>query len=258
MDSLFETLEFDQIKPHLANHCLSPLGRERCLDISFFASISPLKIALDQTTEMRDLYDFDQPPPVDDVTDLRPLLKKIRLIGSQLFIEEFVDVVRFLQVIRYLDAFFKARLDRIPQLSKITSELIAIEPLEKQIHSCIDADTMEVKSSASPELNSIRRSIERTLASARKKMEAKLKNLAAQGVLQENVISVRNDRLVLVIKEEYKRKIKGLVHDRSATGASLFVEPLDVIEDNNRVREFCVVSNKKSTFWGVGVKNNPI
>ena len=245
MDSLFETLEFNQIKERLANHCLSPLGRERCLDIQFFDSLSPLKTALLQTTEVRDLYDFDQAPPVDEVADVRPMLKKVRIIGSLLHIEEFVELVRFLQVIRYLDTFFKSRLDRIPQLSKITSELIALNSLEKRIHACIDTDIMEVKSSASPELSSIRKGIERTLASARRKMESKLKSLSAQGVLQENLISMRNDRLVLVIKEEYKRKIKGLVHDRSATGASLFIEPLDVVEDNNRVRELVAEERKE-------------
>jgi len=64
-------------------------------------------------------------------------------------------------------------------------------------------------------------------------------------VLQENIISVRNDRLVLVVKEEFRKKIKGLVHDRSATGASLFIEPLDVVEDNNRVRELYAEEKKE-------------
>lgn len=237
MNSLFETLEFDQIKARLAGHCVSQFGRERADDIRLFSAPAPLKTALDQTTELRDLSDYDQPPPIENVADLRTMLKKVRLQGSLLRIDEFVELLKFLQVIRNLHGYFRSRRERIPQLSKITSELVSIESLEKQIRACIDSDTQEVKSSAGPTLSSIRKNIERTKAAARHKMESKLKSLAAQGVLQENIISVRNDRLVLVIKEEFKRKIKGLVHDRSATGASLFIEPLDVVDDNNRVRE---------------------
>ena len=245
MDSLFETLEYSSIKERLANLCASPFGRERCDHIQFFTSSAPLKIALQQTSELLDLYDYDQPPPVEETVDIRPLLKNARIAGSLLRIEEFVNLVRFLELIRRLDVFFRARLPRIPQLAAVTSELISLQSLEKRIHSCIDVDALEVKNSASPELSRIRKSIERTQAAARKKMEARLRELSAQGVLQENIISVRNDRLVLVVKEEFRKKIKGLVHDRSATGASLFIEPLDVVEDNNRVRELYAEEKKE-------------
>lgn len=245
MNSLIETLEFDQIKARLADSCVSPLGRERAEAVQFFDDPAPLKTALDQTSELRDLYDYDQPPPIEEVADLRAMLKKVHLQGSLLRIDEFVELQRFLYVIRMLNGYFNSRRERIPQLSKITSEFISIESLEKRIGACIDSDRQEVKSSASPALSSIRKNIARTKAAARHKMESRLKSLSEQGMLQENIISVRNDRLVLVIKEEYKRIVKGLVHDRSATGASLFIEPLDVVDDNNRVRELVAEENRE-------------
>jgi DNA mismatch repair protein MutS2 len=114
---------------------------------------------------------------------------------------------------------------------------VPLKELENSIAKCIDTAALDVKSNATPELSSIRKSIERAQVSARKKMEAMLKSYGDQGLLQENVISVRGGRLVLVVKDEHRRKVKGLVHDQSATGSSYFIEPLSVVDDNNRVRE---------------------
>ncbi len=237
LDSLYQTLEFDVLLRRLADLAISPHGRERILNIQPVSELSILKIAHEQTTELRDIMDYDQIPPMDDAGDMFSILKRVRVIGSMLQPDECARVAKFLYTIRQLDTFFKERMEKIPNLAQITSHFVALKSLEQEITKCVDVDTLDIKNSASSELALLRKSIERAQGSARRKMESKLKALSAQGYLQENVISVRNGRLVLVVKDEYRRKVKGLVHDQSATGSSYFIEPLEVVDDNNRIRE---------------------
>jgi DNA mismatch repair protein MutS2 len=236
LKKLFETLEFDQIIDRVADLTVSILGRERVLALSPTDAIN-LSDELTKTTEMRDLLDFHQPPPLDDVADLRPLLKKARLIGSMLTAEECAHTLAFLAIIRRLRNYFSTAEENLPTLRMVTSGLTPLKTLEDQLLKCIDPSTFEVKDGASPALASVRRNIDRAQTAARRKMEARMKTLAGEGYLQENLIAVRNGRMVLVVKDEFKRKVKGLVHDQSSTGSSFFIEPLEVVEDNNRVRE---------------------
>ncbi len=138
---------------------------------------------------------------------------------------------------RRLHLYFASRREKTPHLNVIAARIQPREALEKEIRRCIDENTLLVKDDASPELASLRKQLSRAQNHARQKMEAMLRSLAGQGVLQENLITVRNGRLVLMVKEEYKRKVRGLVLDQSASGSSLFVEPLESLEDNNRIRE---------------------
>lgn len=236
MKKLFETLEFDQIIDRLAELAVSTLGRERIFALIPTDAIQLLD-ELKKTSEMRDLLDYHQPPPLDDVADLRPVLKKARLIGSMLTAEECAHIFIFLAIIRRLRSYFSAAEANLPTLRTVTSGLTPLKTLEDQLFKCIDPSTFEVKDGASPALASVRKNIDRAQTAARRKMESRMKALAGEGWLQENLIAVRNGRMVLVVKDEFKRKVKGLVHDQSSTGSSFFIEPLEVVEDNNRVRE---------------------
>lgn len=195
-------------------------------------------------TEFRSLVDYDQSPPLDEIADIRPVLRKSRVISSMLQPDELAHLLHFLLIIRRLAAYFADR-SGIPTLKLVTSELMPRKNLEEKIDACIDLVTREVKNSASRELASIRKNIERAHLSARKKMETLQKNYSERGMLQENLISVRNGRLVLVVKDEFRRQVKGLVHDQSATGSSFFIEPLSVVEDNNRIRELQAEEQKE-------------
>ena len=234
--SLYETLEFDILREHLANLAVSYLGRDRAHNIRPLTTFEEISTSLTQITELRQIIDYDQQPPFEGIAELHPILKKCRVVGSGLQPEEIVYLLRFLVIIRRLSAYFADK-EGIPTLREKTSNLTPQKNLEKRIDACIDSATYDVKNSASPELASIRKNIERAHVSARKKMDSLLKSYSERGLLQENLISVRNGRLVLVVKDEYRRKVKGLVHDQSATGSSFFIEPLSVVEDNNRIRE---------------------
>ncbi len=237
MISTFQTLEFDRVREKLAECASSELGHERALVVEPLSDENLLAERMAQTTEMRDLLDYDQALPIDGIHDLRPQVRSLRIGGSYLSPEELMPVLRTLAAVRRLRLYFVSRSEKIPCLTRIAEQLEPREAVEKEIRRCIDENTLVVKDEASPELAGVRKQLARAQSHARQRMESMLRTLAGQGVLQENLITVRNGRLVLMVKEEYKRKVRGLVLDQSASGSSLFVEPIESVEDNNRIRE---------------------
>ena len=237
MQTVLQVLEYDRVLEKLAGHANSILGAELCLAVRPMDDVPALRASLAQTTELRAILDFDQAVPFSSFPDLRPVLKKLAVIGSSLSAESLVAVGQTCQLVRRLSRYFAGREEKIPHLKALTAELLPLEKLEKEISRCIDEDSFDIRDEASEALASIRRQIIRAQANTRRKMEGMVKSFSSQGVLQENLITMRNGRMVLVIKDEYKRKVQGLVHDRSASGLSYFIEPFETVEDNNRVRE---------------------
>ncbi len=235
LESLYRTLEFDQLLERFRGLTVSPPARERVDEVRPLPTAEAAEAAA-RYAEMYDLLQYQTPPPLEEIGDLRPLIKRARIIGSRITVEEAAELLKFLGLIRRLHRYF-SEAENLTALETVAVNLTPVRPLEERLHQCIDPDTLEVKDSASSELAALRKSIERAAASARRKMEERLRLLASEGVLQENVIAVRNGRLVLMVKDEFRRRVKGLVHDRSASGSSCFIEPLEVVEDNNRIRE---------------------
>ncbi len=245
MDVVLQTLEFDHIRERLSTFAASPLGEELAGLVHPINDITFLEETLTQTTELRNLVDFDQPIPIDGISDIRPSLKKTKIAGSILSAVELSRVAETLAVARRLHKYFSSRKEKIITLNKLTTQLVPAKEVENEIARCIDAVSGEVKDNASPALARIRKQLSHAQVSARRKIESLLKSFSGRGMLQENVISVREGRLVLMVKEEFKRKVSGLVHDRSSSGSSLFIEPLETLEDNNRIRELLAEEQKE-------------
>jgi len=236
LQNLFETLEFDHILHQLSSLTVTSLGRERIKDLQPQLELNSLEESLSVVTELRRIIDFES-IPLEPLDDIRPALKRTRIEAHVLNIEECIQIYRFCRAVRILDLFFKQRDESLPILVKLISGFRPLKPIEDSILTCIDLESLEIKDTASKELATIRKQIRQTTSSTRRKIESKLKTLAQSGMLQENVISVRNERFVLVVKSQFVRKVKGLVHDQSATGSSFFIEPMEIVEDNNRIRE---------------------
>lgn len=245
MEQAFESLEFNKICEKIAACAVSEPGKELALQIKPEFDHIILQKKFNQVTELRDILDYDQFPPIDGIRDIRPTLKKARLAASLLGISELGLIVRNLSVVRQLQQFFSSRLEKIPHLEEITAQLQALPAIEKEINRCIDVEANQVKDAASPELASIRSQINHAQTTVRRKIESRLRQYSEQGLLQENVISMRDGRFVLIVKDEYKRKIKGLVHGQSSSGSSFFIEPIDVFEDNNRIRELQTLEQRE-------------
>jgi len=244
-ESVLEILEFYRIKDYLADLTTSVLGRERVEQIAPFFKQAEIELALQEVSELKDLLDYDQSLPISGIVDIRNQLRKSEIAGNFISQSELVDVAETLAVVRRLADYFSSRYEHCPTLKRITDGLEPQQHIEAEISRCIDPDTREVKDNASPALAKLRREIDSVQEQARKKLDAIIRKLTGQNVLQDDVIAYRGGRFVLVVKEEQRRKVKGLVHDRSASGASLFVEPLESLELNNRARELRLREEKE-------------
>ncbi len=235
-EDVFVTLELDKIIDHLVHLPVSSLGTKLIQKLYPSKDLQLIKKQLSQVTELREILDFDDPFPLSGLIDISDALKNIMLEGTFLSPEYLYKIFSTLEVGRKIKIYFNEREDKYLHLSKIAGSVQIFWALEKEISRCIDKSTFEVFDHASPELNRIRRSIQVQEEQIRKRLEAMLKTFSGKGYLQENLIAVRNERLVLMVKDESRGKVKGLVHDQSATGATLFVEPLETLELNNKIR----------------------
>ncbi|MDZ7333478.1 MAG: endonuclease MutS2 [candidate division KSB1 bacterium] len=232
----FSTLEFDRILDHLSQLAITPAGREQILQLHPLSDLSTINRLLSEVTELRDILDFDDPLPLSDLQDIRSCLRKAQIIGNFLTPEELIRVLSTCQVARKINDYFRERKEKYPHLSIIVNQIISFPSLEKAIARCIDPSTMEILDSASPQLNRLRRAIETQEQRIRKRLESLVGELSRNGYLQENLIAVRDGSLVLMVKSEHRGRVKGLIHDQSATGSTLFIEPFETLELNNQVR----------------------
>jgi len=234
--NIFSTLEFDKIVDYIAQLAVSSSGKELVLQSQPLNDLTLINQHLTEVTELRDILDFDDPFPLSGLQDITPALKKSQLAGNFLLPDEFCKVVQTLEVARKVNKYFGDRKEKYPQLSQIVNQIFSFKGIEKEITRCINVSNFEIFDHASPNLNRIRRSIEIHEQRIRKKLEEMVTNLSRKGYLQENLVVVRDGRLVLMVKDEHRNRVKGLIHDQSSTGSTLFIEPFETLELNNQIR----------------------
>lgn len=234
--SIFSILEFDKVVDYLARLTLSSLGKELVLQIQPHSNLTLIHKHLNEVTELKDILDFDDPFPLSGLQDITSALKKARIAGNFLLPDEFGNVVQTLEVARKMNEYFRERKEKYPLLTQIINQTCSFREIEKEITRCIDISSFKLVDNASPNLNRIRRSIEIHEQRIRKKLDEMATNLSRQGYLQENLVVVRDGRLVLMVKDEHQKKVKGLIHDQSSTGSTLFIEPFETLDLNNQIR----------------------
>ncbi|MDZ7264207.1 MAG: endonuclease MutS2 [candidate division KSB1 bacterium] len=234
--AIFSTLEFDKILEQLSHLTISSLGQELVLQLKPLADLNEIKQKLAAVTELKSILDFDDPFPLPGLEDITPALKKAQVQGSFLLPEEFARVLRTLEVARKIHFYFSNRQEKYPHLAQIARQIVSFKAIEKEVSRCIDSATYEIFDHASSNLHRIRRSIAATEQQIRKKMEQMSAELSRKGYLQDHVIAMRDGRLVLMVKDEFRNKVPGVIHDQSATGSTLFMEPLATLEWNNQIR----------------------
>ncbi|UCE08302.1 MAG: hypothetical protein JSW07_09890, partial [bacterium] len=244
-NNIFLTLEFEKIIDHLAQSTLSSLGKELVLQIEPLTDITLINQHLSEVTELKDILDFDDPFPLSGLQNIIPALKKAQMTGNYLLPEEFSKVVQTLEVARKINEYFHERKDKYPLLSQLVSQIYSFKAIEKEITRCIDISSFEVLDNASPNLNRIRRSIEIHEQRIRKKLDELVASLSRKGYLQENLVVIRDGRLVLMVKDEHRNRVKGLIHDQSATGSTLFIEPFETLELNNQIRSLKIEERRE-------------
>jgi DNA mismatch repair protein MutS2 len=230
-------LGFDQIREMVRKECLSPLGENYVDRIQFSSDFDLVQKLLIQTDEFIKILKENLPFPIQNYLDVFPLLDKIRPLGAFLISEEFRDVKVSLNTIFSCLSFFENKKEAFPVLATLTTGVTVDKALIKEIERVID-DNGSVKSSASPELQDIRKRLLTEQSRIRKELDKILSHAQKQGYTDEDLsVTIRGGRMVIPVKAEYKRNVKGFIHDESASGQTVFIEPAEVLEINNAVRE---------------------
>ena len=202
----------------------------------FSANSTEVELWLTQAEEARNLLAFDSAFDWHTLSDFTPFIPGLRIDGSYLLEDQFTDLRSALQAMGKLFAYLRNRKENAPHLFAIVSKQNYARPLEDAINRVLD-DAGLVRANASKELLSISSKLSAAQQEARARLERIFKQARENSFAANTGITIRDGRLVLPILAEHKRKIPGFVHDESSTGQTLYIEPAEVLELNNEVRE---------------------
>lgn len=234
---------FDAVREHLGRLCVSQLGRDRCVGMTFDSSPSAVRMRLDETAQMLAILNSDSGFPAEAIHDRRQLLMSLRVPGTFPSESELPGLRGSLGAMAAISGFFaKLRTDDgmkspYPALDALARELFTFPHIAAAIDRIIDRNG-EIKDNASPELAEIRRAMNAAAAAINSAMRRVIAAAVREGYLESDTTpSVRDGRLVIPVAPMYKRKISGIVQGESASGKTYFIEPAEVVEANNRLRE---------------------
>lgn len=228
-------LEFDKIKNLLLLCHETELGKEISQELEPITDLEKIRHLQRQSSEGREILTQEvNLPSLGGVRNIRESLTKANL-GSALEPEQLLDIRQTLAIVRQVKSFFLDRKEQYPLMGFIASGLFALRDLEEIIEKSI-GDQGEVLDTASSALGDIRRQKKNLSARIRERMEQILRHGEYQKMFQESIVTIRSDRYVVPIKQEFKNQFPGLIHDQSSSGATLFVEPTLVVNLNNDLR----------------------
>lgn len=231
---------FDKIRILLSERCLSPLGKERVADMCFCTQFEEVCRQLEETDEFVRILHSDREFPGNFFFDVRYSLKRIRPEGTWLDERELFDLKRSLQTINDIVNFLKPDEEGevpYPALTALAGDIFVFPQVVRQIDAILDKFG-KVKDSASPTLSQIRREMTLTMSGISRSLQSILRTAQTEGFVDKDVApTMRDGRLMIPVAPAFKRKIKGIVHDESASGKTVFIEPEVVVEANNRIRE---------------------
>jgi len=234
-----QKIAFTTIRQLLKDKCVSTLGAEKVDEILFTSDYAEVMRLLSQTDEMlRVLTTESDELPVGDFYDVRPALSRVRIEGLFLDELEVFDLRRALEAVRLLVAFLtRSEADVYPHLHELVLGVETFPLIINRIDSILNKFG-KIKDNASPELGRIRKDIFQVQGSISRTLNSILRQAQADGYVEKDVApTMREGRLVIPVSPAFKRKVNGIVHDESATGKTVFIEPTQVVDANNRLRE---------------------
>jgi DNA mismatch repair protein MutS2 len=238
-ERVLRVLEFDKIKHRLMQHASTTMGREKAEALKPSSHFEEVQTWQQATEEGRTVCRLKGLIPLGGIRDIREAVKRAS-IGASLNAKELLDIADTVMAGRRLKKFLftiDEEYDQgVPILTGYAAMISDLKELEDEIRECIDQNG-EIVDHASPDLRRIRSELRDAHARVKEKLESMIRSSFYQKMLQEPIITIRNDRYCIPVKAEYRGTFGGIVHDQSASGATLFIEPEDVVTINNRVRE---------------------
>ena len=238
-ESFEQKIGFLEVRTMLRERCLSPLGKEQVDEITMSEDAEVINEWLQQVREFRRIQEDSDEFPLSNFFDVRESVSRIRLEGTHLEEEELFDLKRSLETIHSIIRYLNPADGDVPYpaLQRLTENVRIFPNLVNGINRILDKYG-KIKASASTELGNIRRELAKTEGSISRTLNSILHAAQSEGLVEKDVTpAIRDGRLVIPVVPALKRKIRGIVHDESASGKTVFIEPTEVVEANNRIRE---------------------
>ncbi|MFC3779834.1 endonuclease MutS2 [Bacillus chungangensis] len=239
LDNVLKTLEFDKIKEQLKQYTTSTLGADKVQALQPSASFEDAVHWQAETDEAAHVIRLKGTAPLSGIFDIRAHIKR-SLIGGVLNPNELNEISSTLRTSRTMKRFIERLLEAeatLPILQKKAEQLASLSSLEQQIMNAIH-ENCEVSDHASDALRQIRQQLRTSEARVREKLESFMRGKNAQKMLSDAIITIRNDRYVIPVKQEYRAHYGGIIHDQSSSGQTLFIEPQAVVDLNNQLRAY--------------------
>lgn len=240
--NVLETLEFNKVLIGIKDEATSYMGKKLSSNLRPTNIFDVAKEWLEETKEAVAVLQTAS-PPFGGICYISPFLKRTA-IGAMLEAENFKDILSTLYAIKSIKKFFAFFEGDVPILKEWASKLTILSELERKIEETFD-EGGNVRDNASKDLAIIRRSIKSSQASIKKKLESVLQSTENKKYFQDAIVTMRGDRYVIPIKLEYRNYFPGIVHDQSSTGATLFIEPIAVVELNNELKEQSIAEKRE-------------
>ncbi|MBQ0019213.1 MAG: Smr/MutS family protein [Bacteroidales bacterium] len=238
-----QKIGFDEIRTLLAKHCASSMGRERIDEMTFLTDINIIRAKLQQTREFIHLLEVEDRVPDMEFFDLRPTIQRIRIEGTFIEEQEMWDLKRSLDTLHaFIDIIRREQNEEqtavtYPSLMHLADGVFTFKTVTRRIEQILDKFG-KIKDDASRTLFEIRHELHRLEGSIGRTLHKILKSAQAEGLVEQDASpTLRDGRLVIPVAPAMKRKLRGIVHDESATGKTVYIEPAEVVEANNRIRE---------------------
>ncbi|PQJ36500.1 endonuclease MutS2 [Salinibacter sp. 10B] len=235
-DGLEEKLGFDVIRDRLEGKVKTPIGHERLDGMQPARTLDWLRTELTRVEELQAAFQYDDAVPLSNLFDLRDVLR--RAAPEEAFVDpEDLKAVRLTIIsLRRLKNYFEQRDHDYPTLAAAVERITPLPDLEEHIASILDEDG-SIRDDASPELQRLRSQIRAKERKLRSTLDDALRTAINQGYATEDQATIRGGRMVIPVRSEAKRKVEGFVHDTSASGQTVYIEPAECLELNNEVRE---------------------
>lgn len=241
-ESIEHKIGFDAVRQQVRELCTSEHGRQMCEQMCFSNERDEVVARLKETAEMLSIINGENEFPIGNIHDMSQVIASMRIEGIHISAQDMLRLRSSMEAMTDIASFFKSVRDNdgnspYPYLDKIALTLVTFPLLTKAIDRVVDR-WGNVKDNASPQLASIRSSLASMSGSVNSLMRKVMSRAVREGLIESDTApSVRDGRLVIPVSPMNKRKIPGIVHDESASGKTIFIEPSEVVEANNRIRE---------------------
>lgn len=235
-ENCLERLGFNEVRQLIHQHCLSIMGQEMVAKMQVMTKFDQINKFLRQTAEFKSILENQEPLQINTFFDIKSLAEKIRVEGSYLVEDELHQMYASLQTVFSVLHFFEERKEVYPNLEALFEHISVEKSILKKIETVLDLKG-KIKPNASPALQQIIADISKGEQDVRKRMDSIYKQAVGNNWVADGSLTIRDGRMCIPVLAENKRKLKGFIHDESASGQTVYIEPEEVFSLNNKLRD---------------------